>query len=412
MKENMKIISNILLIACLMVSSSFAREIEVGVFLTPKQRSPFAEIFRKFSEETGIKVTTVARTDAKYKQNLSVWLLEGKKTPDVLYWQASQRLFFYAQKGVIHPITHLWNESDFDKNFSHVKSGVTYKGDIYALPFSYYHWGIFYRKSLIEKYGGVPQTWEAFIAQCEKMKKDGISPIGIGTKNNWPAAAWFDYINLRINGLKFHQQVLIGKIPFHDKRLQNVLIEWKKLIDKGFFNKENKKLAWDEVLPKFYRNKIGFILIGNFATSKFPKSRIEDIGFMPFPKIQDIPLYEEAPMDVFMIAKSTKHVKEAELFIKFMARVDIQSVHNKRIGYLPPNKAATVGQNLFIQAGANMLKQAEGLTQYFDRDTLPAFAKKAVPFLAEFINTGNLKEVTEKLEQARKDVFLKQVKEQ
>ena len=421
----MKSIINIILIAALTISSSVAAsssitgsssgadsssvagEIEIALLLTPKQRSPFAEVFRQFTKETGIKVTTVARTDAEYKEYLPVWLLEGKKTPDVLYWQASQRLFFYVEKEVIQPITHLWNENHFNDNFSHVRDVVTYKGDIYAIPFSYYHWGIFYRKTLVEKYGGLPQTWEAFIAQCEEMKKDGITPIGIGTKNSWPAAAWFDYINLRINGLKFHQQVLTGKISFHDRRLQNVLVEWKKLIDKGFFNKDNRELAWDGVLPKFYRDRVGFILIGNFATSKFPKRIVNEIGFMPFPRIKDIPLYEEAPMDVFMIARNTKNLKEAELFIKFMARADVQSRHNKQLGYLPPNKSATVGQDPFIQAGANLLKQAYGISQYFDRDTLPGFDKKAVPLLAEFLNTGDLQEVTEKLEQARKEVFLK-----
>ena len=128
---------------------------------------------------------------------------------------------------------------------------------------------------------------------------------------------------------------------------------------------------------------------------------------MPFPKIKDIPLYEEAPMDVFMIARNTKNLEEAELFIKFMARADIQSELNKHLGYLSPNKSATVGQDPFIQAGANLLKQADGISQYFDRETLPGFDKKAVPLLAEFINTGNLQELTEKLEQARKEVFLK-----
>ena len=386
--------------------SADTAEIKVAILLTPKQRSPYAEIFRQFSKETGIKVTTVARTDAEYKAYLPLWLLEGKQTPDIIYWQASKRLFFYAEKGVLQPITELWNENHFDENFSHVKNAVTYQDEIYALPFSYYHWGLFYRKGLIEKYGGVAQTWEDFIAQCAAMKKDGIIPIGIGTKNSWPAAAWFDYINLRINGLPFHQQLLDGAISFYDPRLQNVLFEWKKLIDKGFFNKDNNALAWDGVLPKFYRDRIAFTLIGNFAVSKFPKRKIAEIGFMPFPKIKAIPLYEEAPMDVFMIARNTKNLKAAELFIKFMARADIQSQHNKQLGYLSVNKSATVGQDPFTQAGVSLLKQADGMTQYFDRDTLPAFAEKAVPLFAEFINTGNLQEITEKLEQARQEVFL------
>lgn len=392
-------------------SSVVTAEIEVAILLTPKQRSPYAEIFRQFSKETGIKVTTVARADAEYKEYLPLWLLEGKNTPDIIYWQASKRLFFYAEKGVLQPITELWSENNLDENFSHVKNAVTYQGDIYALPFSYYHWGLFYRKTLLEKYGGVAQSWEDFITQCEALKKDGITPIGIGTKNSWPAAAWFDYINLRINGLPFHQQLLDGAISFYDQRLQNVLLEWKKLIDKGFFNEDNKALSWDGVLPQFYRDRIAFTLIGNFATSKFPKRRIEEIGFMPFPQIKNIPLYEEAPLDVFMIARDTKNLKAAERFIKFMARADIQAQHNKELGYLPVNKSATAGKDPFTQAGASLLKQADGMTQYFDRDTIPEFAEKAVPLFAEFINTGNLQEITEKLEQARLAVFFKSNKQ-
>lgn len=150
---------------------------------------------------------------------------------------------------------------------------------------------------------------------------------------------------------------------------------------------------------------MGFLLIGNFVTSKWPRSVIHDIGFMPFPKIAELPLYEEAPMDVFMIPKNTKKVKEAEAFIKFLARSDVQSKLNQELGYLPPHKLGTVGQGAFIQAGATLLQQAKGVSQYFDRDTLPEFDKRAVPVLAEFINTGDLKEITKQLEKARKDVF-------
>ena len=47
---------------------------------------------------------------------------------------------------------------------------------------------------------------------------------------------------------------------------------------------------------------------------------MSDIGFMPFPKISDIPTYENAPTDVFFIPKNTKKIKEATEFLKFIAR--------------------------------------------------------------------------------------------
>ena len=385
--------------------SSLSIALQISILITPKQRSIYAETFKQFTQQTGIQVTTIARSDEDYKKDLPIWLLQGKNTPDVLYWHASQRLFQYAEKGVIQPITNLWHNGGFDNDFSQFKDTVTTEGEVYALPVSYYYWGLFYKKSLIKKYGDAPQTWQEFILLCETMKKDGITPIGIGTKNNWPAAAWFDYINLRINGYAFHQQILKGKISFYDPRLQTVLVEWKKLIDNHFFNNNHNELKLTELLPYLYRDKVGFILSGSFATKSFSKRMQHEITVLPFPAIANIPVTEEAPLDIFMIAKNTKQLPEAEMFIKFMANASVQADHNRRAGYLPANNKATIGEQPFIQAGAQILKSAQSVTQYLDRDTIPEFEKKVVPLLAQFMQDADIKKTTAQLEQVRKEIF-------
>lgn len=161
------------------------------------------------------------------------------------------------------------------------------------------------------------------------------------------------------------------------------------------------------MLPYFYRDRIGFLLLGNFVQSKWPRNEeaLEEIGFMPFPKMLDIPVYENAPTDVFFIPKSTTKRKEAEAFLRFIAREDVQYALNKDLGYIPPNKKARSDEDRFIQAGSEMLRQAEGLAQFFDRDTIPEFDKIATPLLSEFLNTGDVAEVTRKLERARLQVF-------
>jgi len=383
-----------------------AQELQVGVLINPKQRTPFEAVFARFSKESGIKVISINKTDADYKSSMPVWLLEGKETPDVVFWNASQRLFSFVDKDAVHPITKLWIDEKLDVNFSHVKSAVSLKGEVYALPISYYHWGLFYKKSLVEKFGGVPQNWEAFLAQCKRLREAGITPIGLGTKNNWPVAAWFDYLNLRINGLPFHQQLLAGGVSFHDPRVHAVLVEWKKMIDAKYFNGDQKQFDWHEILPFFYRDKIAYTLIGSFVSTTLATSVVDDIGFMPFPTISaKVPRYEEAPMDVLVIPKKAKHIKEAEVFLKFMARADVQSQLNESLGFLPPNKQSTTGQNPHIKAGASLLKQASGVAQYFDRDTVPAFEAKAVPILVEFSANANVDDAINQLELARKEVF-------
>ncbi len=385
-----------------------AEEIRVSLQLQPNQRDTFERIFQQFQVETGIKVVSVVETDLGYKRKVPVWLIEGKDTPDVMFWSASQRLYLYAEKGLILPITELWDEQNYDELFPHFKTGVTLNGEVYAIPFAYYHWGLFFRQSMVEQFGGAPEDWESFISVLTRMKEAGITPIGIGTRQNWPAAAWFDYINLRMNGLDFHLELLNGSVSFHDARVQKVLSEWKRLIDSHFYNEDHENYDWDGVLPFFYRNKMGFMLLGNFVASRWPvrDPLFEDIGFMPFPTInRGIPYYENAPTDVFMIPKSTTKVAEAKAFLRFMARADVQTTLNKDLGYLPPNREATVGEDRFIRAGAELISRAAGLAQYFDRDTPPAFDELATPLLADYVSTGNIDALTEGLEAARITIF-------
>ncbi|HEY8026461.1 MAG TPA: ABC transporter substrate-binding protein [Burkholderiaceae bacterium] len=391
---------------CLFLSFSVAAtEIRVSVLLAPQQRSPYDDEFQRFTQETGIKVVTIPRHDSDYKADMSSWLLGGTKAPDVMFWQASHRLTKFAESGAIRPITQLWNEQNLDRAFAQVKAGVTYKGDVYGLPISYYQWGLYYKKSLIEKFGGAPRNWEEFVAQCERLKRAGITPLGIGTAGSWPVAAWFDYLDLRINGLPFHMQLLNGKVSFRDLRTQQVLIEWKKLIDGKYFNADNRALNWDEVLPWLYRDRIAYTLIGAFVVTRLPHEIEGEFAFMPFPEIKNIPLYEEAPMDILIISKNTSKPREAEAFLKFMSRADTQAKLNTALGLLSPNREAAAGQSEFIRAGVELFARAKGVSQYFDRDTAPEFEKRAMPILVEFLNNGNIRLATEKLEKARFDVF-------
>jgi multiple sugar transport system substrate-binding protein len=386
----------------------WTEEIRVSVQIQPKQRDAFEQMFRQFEQETGIKVQSVVANDLDYKLKLPEWLIQGKDTPDVVYWCASQRLYEYVRREAVYPITELWEANSFDKQFSHIKRGVTYQGKVYAVPFAYYHWGLFYRKSVIEKFGGLPQDWESFVAICARMKDAGIVPIGIGTKENWPAAAWFDYLNLRINGLGFHLKLLAGEVSFNDQRAQVVFREWKRLIDPGFYNEDSRMYTWEGVLPHFYRENIGFLLMGNFVASKWTtlESIRNDIGFMPFPTINEhVPSYEEAPTDVFLIPNKAQNIQGAERFLRFIARADVQSSLCEGLGYIPANNSATIGEDLITRAGHQLLVKANDLSQFFDRDTLPAFDKIATPLLAEFLNTGDVLRVTENLEQARLKVF-------
>ena len=76
---------------------------------------------------------------------------------------------------------------------------------------------MFYRKDLFEKAGitGEPKTWDEFLDACKKLKAAGIAPIAVAGRDAWTLAGWFDYLDLRINGNAFHEQLMAGDIAVH-----------------------------------------------------------------------------------------------------------------------------------------------------------------------------------------------------
>ncbi|SAK77756.1 extracellular solute-binding protein [Caballeronia temeraria] len=73
----------------------------------------------------------------------------------------------------------------------------------------YHSWGLFYRKYLFQTVGisEEPKTWDQLMDTCKKLKAAGITPFSVGGRDAWTLAGWFDYLDLRLNGNAFRQQL-------------------------------------------------------------------------------------------------------------------------------------------------------------------------------------------------------------
>lgn len=384
------------------------RQLKIAVQAGHSPASKLRELLKDFSNETGIQVVSVVRRDIDYKDDIQQWLINGLDTPDVIQWHSSNRLFQFSRMGVLTSLTKLWKDERLEGDFENTrKSDYQANGEIWGIPFSHYHWGIYYKKSVLKEYGPPPKTWRELLDIARRMKLNGLSPFGLANREMWPAGAWFDYINLRMNGLHFHRKLLQGKISFKDSRVINVLTELKKAIDGNFFNQNLLNCSSNEVAPMLMRGRIGFTLMGNGISAFIPQERLGDIGFFPFPEITRGNNYEDNPMDVFIMPKNVKNKAEAELFLKYIARADVQSKLNASLGFLPANRRSKVYGNSFTLEGMHLIKNAKGLVQYFDRDTDPNFERLAMPILAEFMRDGDIIKFTELMETVRLNVLLK-----
>jgi multiple sugar transport system substrate-binding protein len=352
-----------------------------------KQREVYRSLFNRFEQENSdIKLRVRDYDSENYKNSIPSWLAQEIHS-DVMYWFSGERLNWFVKQQWIEPIDDVWERTNWDQIMTKgSKSAVTIDNRLYALPMHYYPWAIYYKKSLFQNLEiPKPVDWQSFLQAGEALKRHNIAPIAVGSKNNWPFAAWFDYLNLRLNGLEFHQALMSGKRAYQSDEVKQVFEHWSYLIDNDFFIEGHSQYTWKEVLPYLYRGKAGMMLMGNFWTSQLPDNLHDEFEMIRFPKIKsDMPYYEEAPTNVWFIPKNTQNREGAVRFLKFMARADVQEEINQAIGMLSPNRNADVGNDVFLKAGKQVLDQAHGVSQFYDRDNPQPIATEGIKLMGEF----------------------------
>ncbi|MFO1068082.1 MAG: ABC transporter substrate-binding protein [Geminicoccaceae bacterium] len=363
------------------------------------------EAFKKANPDVEVKFNVYDHES--YKKSIRNWLTSA--SPDVVYWYVGNRMAQFVKPGLLEDVSSVFTDQ-VKAEMGNVATGlVTVDGKQYGVPYTYYQWGIYYRKDLLDAAGvtAPPKTWEEFVDACGKIKASGVEPIAIGSKDLWPTAGWFDYLNMRINGLEFHMELMAGKVPYTDDRVRAVFAKWGELLDKGCFVKNHASVSWQESQSLLYQGKAAMMLIGNFIVPNFPPEVKDKMEFVAFPKINpEIGDYEDAPMDSIHIPAKAQNKEDAKKFLAFVAQADVQEAINKALLQVPVNQKAAVADDRFLKAGQELLTHADGIAQFFDRDTSEDLATIGMKGFQEFmIKPDRLDKVLEDLERARKRIY-------
>lgn len=338
-----------LLLATALISSAHASTLVINSDQAdPAPKAAFQKIMAKFeAENPEINVEFNIYDKEAYKTAIRNWL--ATSPPDVVFWYAGNRMKTFVDRKLFTDVSDIWKELDLKKSMPSSVSSMTVDGKQWGIPYTYYQVGVYYRKDIFEKYGlSAPKTWQDLLKVSATLKSNNVEPIAIGTKFLWPAAAWFDYIDLRLNGLKFHMDLMDGRIAYTDERVRNVFKYWKELVEPGYFLQNHASYSWQEAQPFLYNGSAAMYLIGNYIAPNFPKNLDGKIGFFQFPIIDPtVPVAEDAPTDTIHIPAKAKNKKDARKFLKFMARADNQTIVNAALLQIPTNKNASIVDNYF-----------------------------------------------------------------
>ncbi|MFP3245437.1 MAG: extracellular solute-binding protein, partial [Paraburkholderia sp.] len=315
-------------VACLaMAAASYvdAATLRVTVSARGNQRAVWQDAFDQFEKanpDVDLKVTYVG--EEAYKVQMSGWL--ATDPPDVLSWHNGERMAYFAKRGLLDDLSADWQKNGWNQTYVAVKPPSTYAGKQYAAPLGYDSYGFFYRKDLFEKAGitSEPKTWDEFLADCKKLKDAGIAPIAVPAKDSWTLAAWFDYLDLRINGYAFHEQLMAGEIAYTDPRVRKVYATWKTLIDDRYFVDNALSYDVDSVSPLLVNGQAAMMLMGTFFSAGLPASTRDKMGYFRFPVIDSaVPMAEDGPVNILMIPAKAGNKKDAHRLLAFMAQPQI-----------------------------------------------------------------------------------------
>ncbi|WP_232624470.1 ABC transporter substrate-binding protein [Paraburkholderia ginsengisoli] len=388
-----------------------AATLNVNVSARGNQRSTWQDAFDKFKKanpDVDLKVTYI--TEEAYKVQMGGWL--ATDPPDVVSWHDGERMAYYAQRGLLEDLSSDWSKNGWSQQYASVKEASTYKGKQYAAPLGYDAYGFFYRKDLFEKAGikSEPKTWDEFLEANRKLKAIGVAPIAVAARDSWTLAAWFDYLNLRINGNEFHQKLMAGEIPYTDPRVKKVYTTWKTLIDDHYFIDNALSYDLDSIAPFLASGKASMMLMGTFFSAGLPPSIKPQIGFFRFPVIDaNVPMAEDGPVNVLLIPAKAKNKADARKLLAFMEQPQINAELAKGWGQLPSNSQAAEPEDAISKVGFQTLANTKGgIAQFYDRDMQKEMADEGMKAMQQFYSDpSQLDAVLARLEATRKRIYQK-----
>ena len=275
------------------------------------------------AQNPGIEVIQTAHKSTEYNTVLSA-ALSGGSGPDVFQSRAYGGLETFAQSGYMEPLDNLVPEL---KGFSDAsRRGATSiaNGKIYGVPFASQTNLVYYNVNIYNKLGlSVPKTWAEFKANCDAIKKAGITPIGNGGKDAWILEVTMGTICPNFYGANtFFDKVIKGETNFLDPAFVGAIDRMNEL--KPYMPNMFMGVSYDDGRALFFNEQAAHWLGGSYEAGFFSSQNPQlkyDI-YAPPPLNANDPGYVATYMDgnFSMNAASTKKEAAAKLLSFFASK--------------------------------------------------------------------------------------------
>lgn len=204
-------------------------------------------------------------------------------------------------------------------------------GKVYGIPSYGWFSGLWYNKDIFEKNNitELPQTFDDFVAVCDKLKAAGVQPLGFGLADGDQAMhSLMGYIENTFyqtseEGKKFDEEFSYGEKKM-DGTLNKYVKDWSILIEKGYITPEMVGTSNEQALSNFISGKTAMFNAGPWYYTNLKDANM-NVGMMShLGKTADVKYMLGGPAASFGINVNTKNEEGADAVMAALASVEIQ----------------------------------------------------------------------------------------
>ncbi|MCI5902652.1 MAG: ABC transporter substrate-binding protein [Blautia sp.] len=292
-----------------------------------------------------IKVELVLNPDAQNTSILQTKLASGQPSDLICYNKVAAE----NELEVVKNCVDLSNEAFVDR-LENKDILVAPDGNIYGFAYAIKTggMGVVYNKTLFEEKGlEVPKTYDEFLAVCEALKADGITPFygpfkDVWTFQMWTSSTWGYYVGQNEPDLwdKLNaNEIGWDEIPAFQDSLEKAYA----LYEDGYMQETVLSDDYNSITAAMGSGEYA-MTVGSNTTVRDLLNAHENIVFDMFP----YPVYEGedeyitiSQLDAeFFIPKDAKHIDEAKLFLDFMVQPEQADRAQAAASFVPNVKGA------------------------------------------------------------------------
>ena len=282
----------------------------------------------------------------------------------------------------------------------------------YGIPYTYYQIGLYYRRDLLAAAGIAepPRHWDELRRRLRQAQGKGHRAV---RDRHARPLALRRVVRLHRSAT---QRARVSHGPDARARSPTPIggscacsSTGETLSNMGCFAETMRRRAGRKARRWSTPGKAAMMLMGNFIVANFPPEMRDRMEFIPFPSMRrDFGRYEDAPDQHRCTSRRGRATRKTPgASSRYVLRADVQEALNKATLQTSGQSAHRgVASDRFIVQGRELLARADGLAQYFDRDTSEDLANIAMKGFQEFmLYPDRLDAILANIERARLRIY-------